>query len=116
MNRIKQLREQKKLKRNELANLINAKASSVSEWEKGSYKPSETQMLKLCEFFNCTPDYLMGYSDINLKDNNSNKNKITLIGRNGIVEEYILSDEEMNAYQAIFKNREKYKNNNDSNS
>ncbi len=115
MNRIKELRKRKHLFQANLAEIVGVKQSTISGWEKGSFNPNEPQLLKLCEFFNCTPDYLMGYTDINLKEKNTDKNKLTLIGRNGNYSEYILTDEEMEAYEKIFQNRDKIRENNKGN-
>lgn len=115
MNRIKQLRKEKKIKQTELAKILNLSQASVSLWETNKTTPNEEEKIKLSKYFNCTPDYLMGYTDINLKEKNTDKNKITLIGRNGLIEEYTLTDEEMAAYRTLFKNRDKYQKDNEGN-
>ncbi len=101
MNRIRQLRELKKINQKELAQLISAKASSVCNWEKGSYKPNEQQILKLCEVFDCTPDYLLGYTDINLKQSLSEDNTITIYERGGGAKRFKVSPKKIAAIKAL---------------
>lgn len=63
MNRIKQLREEKKWSQNLLAEKINCAPSSIAMYEKGLRKPSLDVLIGLSEIFDCTIDYLMGESE-----------------------------------------------------
>ena len=103
MNRIKELRKQKRLAQKELAKQLEVNQSSLSEWEKGSYRPNEKQLLKLCDFFNCTSDYLLGYVDINLKEPESNDNTITVYGRDRGQKTYKVSAKRLAAIQALLE-------------
>jgi len=110
---------------NKLANLIYESNKSITEISKDAnisrqmiYKIlnnkvktiSDDTINAICKAINKTPSILY------TKEKQQNKqNKITLIGRNGTIEEYIITDEEMTAYQAIFKNREKYNKDNEGN-
>lgn len=59
------LRKQKKLTQGALAKKIGLKSkSSISNYESGNKQPRENVKLKLCIFFNCSMDYLMGYTNI----------------------------------------------------
>lgn len=112
MNRIKQLRKEKGLKQSELAKALNISQASVSFWETESTTPNEIEKLKLSKFFNCTPDYLMGYTDINLKEPASDtKNTIVIMGRGTGRQEFEVSDDEMkllsNLIGALKKNPQK---------
>lgn len=59
--RIKLLREQRGLLQEQLANRVGVKKQSVSNWENGNAMPSMNMFLRLVEFFNTTPNYLLGY-------------------------------------------------------
>lgn len=110
---------------NKLANLIYESNKSITEISKDAnisrqmiYKilnkkvktVSTDTINAICRAINKTPSILY------TKEKQKNEqNKITLIGRNGTIEEYVLTDEEMAAYQAIFKNHKKYDQDNEGN-
>lgn len=62
-NRLRQLREQRGLKRYELAALIQVDPSTVYRWETGRV-PDEAKLL-LAAFYDVTPEYLMGWDRLN---------------------------------------------------
>lgn len=64
MNRIKQLREEKNITQQELANKINGAKSTIAMYEKGTRKPSMQILIKLSDIFDCSIDYLLGKSDV----------------------------------------------------
>lgn len=108
MNRIRELRKKLNINQKKMAELLNIHQSSISEWEKGSYNPNETQKLKLCELFNYTLDYLMGYTDINLKETPSdNKNTIVLFGRGVGKKEVEVTDDELRLIDDLLKTLKK---------
>ena len=61
--RLKELRVEKNLSQNALAEIIETNNSSVCDWECGRTEPSLDTVIKLCEFFDVTADYLLGISD-----------------------------------------------------
>ena len=67
MNRIKDLRKNRKLNQTELAKMLNLDQKTVSRYEKEEIKLPLVVIEKLCEIFDCTSDYLLGISDINAK-------------------------------------------------
>ena len=70
-NRLALLRNQKGLTQEELANIIsdivNRKRGysllSVSGWETGDKQPTIEVLCVLCDYFNVTPNYLLGFED-----------------------------------------------------
>ena len=60
MQRIKELRTEKKLTQAELGKKINSTQRQVSKWELGAIEPNITDLQKLADFFGCTVDYLIG--------------------------------------------------------
>lgn len=57
-SRLKELREQKHLKQQELAEVLGVKNTAVSNYELGISSPKEEIMFKIFEFFNVTPNYM----------------------------------------------------------
>ena len=62
-NRIKKERENSNLSRNDLAKKIGVSYSAIAMYEQGNREPSNEILLKMCEIFNCSMDYLMGKSN-----------------------------------------------------
>lgn len=63
-NRIKLLREEKKIKQDELAKILSISPSAVGMYERDEREPNDEITLKLSEYFNVSTDYLLGKSDI----------------------------------------------------
>ncbi len=63
-NRIKILREEKGLKQDELAKIIDVSPSTIGMYEINKREPNNEITLKLAEYFNVSTDYLLGKSDI----------------------------------------------------
>ena len=63
-DRIKMLREEKKLKQDELAKIINVSSSTIGMYEINKREPNNEITLKLATFFGVSTDYLLGNSDI----------------------------------------------------
>lgn len=61
--RLKELREEKKLTKSELAKQINVSCACISRWEQGLREPSLSSIIILIQFFDCTSDYLIGLDD-----------------------------------------------------
>ena len=62
--RIKEARQAKNLKQDELAELIGAKSGAVvSSWENGKAKPDCLTIQKVCEVLEISPNHLLGYND-----------------------------------------------------
>ncbi len=57
-SRLKELREQKHLKQQDLAEVLGVKNTAVSNYELGISSPKEEVMFKILEFFNVTPNYM----------------------------------------------------------
>jgi transcriptional regulator with XRE-family HTH domain len=60
MNRIKELRKQKKMTQKELANHLQIANSTLSYWETGKYEPDNESLKKLSRFFLVPIDYILG--------------------------------------------------------
>ena len=64
MNRVKELREEKKMQQGDLANLVGVSQGTLSNWERGVHDVDNTTLIKLSEIFAATTDYILGVSDI----------------------------------------------------
>lgn len=59
-NRLRQLREEKHCKQEQIARLINMNKTAISCYENGFREPSMQTLDRLADIFGVTVDYLMG--------------------------------------------------------
>lgn len=59
MNRIRELRQQKKLSQEELARRLGVDRSSVARWEIGSNLPRAEKLMMLAKLLGCSVDELL---------------------------------------------------------
>ena len=64
MNRIKEIRQEKKLSQKNLAKKLNISQQAISLYEKGDREPKLETWQKLADFFGVSVPYLQGISDI----------------------------------------------------
>lgn len=62
-DRLKNLREEKKILAKELASSLNVEPATITNWEKGKRFPREDMLIEIADFFDCTTDYLLGRTD-----------------------------------------------------
>lgn len=62
--RLRLLREEKKLAQKEIAALLKVSQSSIGKYENDERTPSPTAIVKLADFFGVSTDYLLGHSEI----------------------------------------------------
>lgn len=60
MNRIKELRQSKKLRQSDLAVELQVSQATLSNWESGRYEPDFDALKKMSDFFQVSVDYLLG--------------------------------------------------------
>lgn len=63
MNRLKELRKEKKLTQKELADKINVSKITVLRWENGERQIKPDKAEKLADFFGVSVGYLLGYTN-----------------------------------------------------
>lgn len=75
--RLKQLREEKGITQQELAQTLNIGRASISNYELGTRTPDIEILSKLADYFGVTTDYLIGKSDFrtNIDDEIEIKNQ-----------------------------------------
>lgn len=64
MNRLKELRKEKKLTQKELADKINVSKITVLRWENGERQIKPDKAQQLADFFGVSVGYLLGYVDM----------------------------------------------------
>ena len=64
MNRLKELRDEKKESQEDIGKLIGTSGQAVGQYELGKRGLSQDKMIILANHFNCSVDYLLGKSDI----------------------------------------------------
>ena len=68
MNKLKELRKEKKLTQKELADKINVSKITVLRWENGERQIKPDKAQQLADFFGVSVGYLLGYSDYKNED------------------------------------------------
>lgn len=61
--RIKELREERKLTMSQLAKELGIRQSTISRWERGERLPNLDAIIALAKFFKLSTDYLCGLED-----------------------------------------------------
>lgn len=69
--RIKELREELQLSQMKLAKRTGITQSAIARYELEITEPRVSEIIKLCNFFNCTSDYIIG-----LEENYPNKKAV----------------------------------------
>lgn len=64
MNRIRELRAERKMKQKDLARLLNCSPTTISNYEVDIREIDAPTIRTLCEIFGCTSDYLLGISAV----------------------------------------------------
>ena len=66
--RLVQLRENRELKKKDLAAILNVSASCISQYEKGTSIPGYDVLLRLSQYFGVSIDFLLGNDSGSLLD------------------------------------------------
>lgn len=61
--RLKELRLEKRMTQSDVGKILNVSGNTIYSWEHDKQEPSMSTLLKLCEIFNVSLDYLFGKSD-----------------------------------------------------
>lgn len=62
--RLKELRQRRNLRQEQVASLIGVDKSTISAYENNSRQPSFDILLRLANYFHVTTDYLLGQTNI----------------------------------------------------
>ena len=69
-NRIKELRDDRDLRQSDVATATGIDQRTLSNYETGKTNPDSVAIIKLSAFFGVTCDYLLGVSDVSIKNSN----------------------------------------------
>lgn len=61
--RLKELRIERGLTQQQLADCLDVDRTTVMKWERGERETNFTMLIKIAKFFQVTIDYLLGVSD-----------------------------------------------------
>lgn len=61
--RIRDLREDKDLTQQQIARLLNTSQKQYSRWETGEYEIPFHCVITLAQFYNCSLDYIAGFTN-----------------------------------------------------
>lgn len=79
--RLKDLREKRKLLQKEVANELGIKAQTYSRYENNLRAPDIPTLIKLADYYNVTTDYLLGREEFTYLEKNQILNNIKDIQR-----------------------------------
>lgn len=65
-NRFAQFRQEKTMSQDEFAAYLGVRVETLKEWENGTSVPSADLLQIICNTLNCSADYLLGKSQINI--------------------------------------------------
>lgn len=69
MNRLKELRKEKGVSLKKLSTAIGVKDNTLSQYETGKRQPRDMEVWeRLADYFEVTPEYLLGYTTIRTKE------------------------------------------------
>ena len=83
MNRLRDIRMEKRMNQADLAKLLNVSSMTVSRYESGGSDIDSTTVCKLCEIFGCSADYLLGRSDLPTPELNEEEARLLQAYRRG---------------------------------
>lgn len=75
-NKLYQLRKQKGLSQEELANILNVSRQTVSKWETGDSTPDMEKLITISDFFEISLDELVKEKKSDLENINSSKSEV----------------------------------------
>lgn len=78
-NRIRDLREDLDLRQIDVSKATQIDQKTLSNYETGKTNPDSNSIIKLADFFQVTTDYLLGYTNNNLKNSKDIVSKLTNI-------------------------------------
>lgn len=63
IKRFKELRKEKSISLNELAEALGVDKSTICRWENGEQKPGFDAIIAISKFFHVSSDYILGLTD-----------------------------------------------------
>ena len=93
--RIKELRTQKGLSQEQLAELLGLQKSAIAKYEKGRViNIKRSTIANMADIFHCNPSYIMGWSDSKYENNPVMKTMLEAPEDDALVNEYLKREKE----------------------
>lgn len=108
--RLRSLREEAGISQEKLASELNVTRMTIAGYELGKRPPDSEIIYKVCDLFDCTPDYLMGFSPFkNNTHYEERKKKADSLDKvlNSIPEKH--KDRLFNALEVLFQSKQGYR-------
>lgn len=99
--RIKELRKKANYTQKELADRLHVTQSTVNCWETGKRVPTVETLSELAKLFKVSANYLLDIAELEQQQKTDSGNVVEIIGRNGIHEKYVITDQELKAFQSV---------------
>lgn len=77
MIRLRQLREERRITQNDLADTLNSNYQTISDYERGKYYPSIDVLKILAKYFNTSIDYILGITEVRDPYASASENRFT---------------------------------------
>ena len=104
MNKIKDLRKEKGLTQQELADKIGVTKLTILRWEKGDRVPKSDKAQKLADYFGVTVAYLLNFTDERTFDDATNDDSVQeLIEMGQEYAKYYLKDKTLEQFENLIK-------------
>lgn len=71
MNRIRELRNGRKIKQSELADMLAITQATLSNWERGIHDPDSDSLLAMAEYFSASTDFILGRDELPFSTKNA---------------------------------------------
>ncbi|WP_228099548.1 helix-turn-helix transcriptional regulator [Streptococcus danieliae] len=81
MNRLKELRKEKKLTQKELADIIGTTKLTVSNWENGKHSMNSDKAQTLADYFGVSVGYLLGFDSVRIETSLTELDFIDLLSK-----------------------------------
>lgn len=94
--RLKKIRTEKKLTQKQVFTAIHLSQRNYQALEYGEIRPSYETLLKLCDYFHVSADYLLGISDN--QQNQSNISNSTVVSNNHLSHINIKNEQELTSH------------------
>lgn len=103
MNRLKELRQEKKAKQEDLAEVAGVSAMTISRWENGESTIKSDKAQKLADFFNVPVAYLLNFTDDRTFGYIDDDNTQELIEMGQEYAKYYLKDKTLEQFENLIK-------------
>ena len=101
-DKIRHIRKNRKLTQNDFGRLLGVSDSTVALWENNKRNPDIENLLNVSKLFNVSIDWLLSTENKTISINvPKTENTITIMGRNGDFDTYIVDDAKKQAIKSF---------------